>query len=476
MNGVIGFADLLLDSDLTEQQRNHMTRLQDAAKSLLALMNDILDLSKIEAGKLEVESIPMSPESVVHSAASIVRTQLAAKGLDLTIEMAADLPLWIESDPTRLRQILLNLLSNALKFTDHGQITVRCSRETVEDRDFLRFEVADTGIGIPGDRQHLLFRDFSQVDRTTTRRYGGTGLGLSICKRLAQAMGGEIGVSSVPGSGSTIWFTIALRTCPAPDLSVARDTTASVANPARVLVADDLEMNRDIVETMLRRAGHSVRGVGNGRQAVIAVQESDFDLVLMDMEMPEMDGVEATRTIRRLGERIRNIPIVALTANAFSEDQQRCRAAGMNDFLAKPISRDGLLAMVAKWSGGMPPKIGETTPTMPRVLDLAVLDAFDSALGVDGAARFSGKFRSQVRDAVAVLASGEEPAFIAREAHKLVSLAGNLGCVELVGFARNLCAEARRENCDVDRMLIDLPATVDRAVAALAARYPRSPW
>jgi CheY-like chemotaxis protein len=358
MNGVIGFADLLLDSDLTEQQRNHTTRLQDAAKSLLSLMNDILDLSKIEAGKLEVETIPMSPETVVNSAVSIVRTQLTAKGLDLRIEIAPGFPDWIEGDPTRVRQILMNLLSNALKFTDQGRITVRCSRETAEDQDFLRFEVEDTGIGIPADRQHLLFHDFSQVDSSTTRRYGGTGLGLSICERLVQAMGGEIGVRSVSGSGSTLWFTIAIRACPPPDLSVAHDPTIFVANPARVLVADDLEMNRDIVEAMLKRAGHSVRGVENGRQAVIAIQESDFDMVLMDMEMPEMDGVEATRAIRRLDERIRHIPIVALTANAFSEDQQRCREAGMNDFLPKPMSRHGLLEMVTKWSGGIPPRMG----------------------------------------------------------------------------------------------------------------------
>ena len=472
MNGVIGFADLLLDSHLTAQQRNHTTRLQDAGKSLLSLINDILDLSKIEAGKLDIEAIPTSPETVVHSAASVVRTQIAAKGLDLRIERAADVPLWIEGDPTRLRQILLNLLSNALKFTDRGHITVRYSRETVEDEDFLRFEVQDSGIGIPADRQHLLFRDFSQIDSSTTRRYGGTGLGLSICKRLARAMGGEVGVRSFPGAGSAIWFTIALRPCPAPDLSVTRDPTAFVANPARVLVADDLEMNRDIVEAMLKRAGHWVRGVENGRQAVVAVQESDFDVVLMDMEMPEMDGVEATRMIRRLDERVRHIPVVALTANAFSEDQQRCREAGMNDFLPKPITIEGLLAMVAKWSPGSSPLISETSPAPPVVLDLAVLDAFDKALGVAAAARFSGKFSKQARDAVAALTAADQPALVASEAHKLVNLAGNLGCAELVGFARNLCAEAKRQNYAVPSLLTDLPATVDRAVAALAARYP----
>ena len=472
MNGVIGFADLLLDSRLTEQQRNHATRLQDAAKSLLSLINDILDFSKIEAGKLEIEALPTSPETVVHDAVSIVRGQMAAKGLVLRIERAANLPPWIEGDSTRLRQILLNLLSNALKFTDHGRIVVRCTRETVEGKEFLRFEVQDTGIGIRADRQHLLFQDFSQIDSSTTRRYGGTGLGLSICRRLAQAMGGEIGVNSVPGQGSTIWFTIALRTCPAPDLSQTRDAASVVANPARVLVADDLSMNRDIVESMLRRAGHSARGVENGRQAVIAVQESDFDLVLMDMEMPEMDGIEATRAIRRLDERIRHIPVVALTANAFSEDRERCRECGMNDFLPKPINRDALLAAVAKWSGGVPSKRTETAPGSPTVLDGAALDGFDSALGVEEAARLSGKFRMQVRESVAVLATAEDPAFVAREAHKLINLAGNLGCVELAGIARNLCSEARREHGDVQGLLIDLPAAVDRAVAALASRYP----
>jgi PAS domain S-box-containing protein len=362
MNGVIGFADLLLDSDLTKQQRSHLTRLQHAAKSLLSLINDILDLSKIEAGRLEVETIPMSPATLINGVASILRAQLGAKGIDLRIEGAGDLPDWIESDPTRVRQILSNLMGNALKFTDHGRITVRCSRQTVNDEEVLRFEVEDTGIGIPADRQHLLFRDFSQVDSSTTRRYGGTGLGLSICKRLAEALGGEIGVRSIPGKGSTIWFTIMLRACQAPDLSIARDPAAYAANPARVLVVDDLEMNRDIVAAMLNRAGHWVRGVENGRQAVIAVLEGDFDVVLMDMEMPEMDGVEATRAIRRLDERVRHVPIVALTANAFSEDQRRCRDAGMNDFLPKPISRDGLLAMVAEWSGGIPGRTAESTP------------------------------------------------------------------------------------------------------------------
>ena len=196
LTGVIGFADLLLDSALSDGQREDVIRLRDAGKSLLALINDILDISKIEAGKLELERIPMNPAEIIEGAVAIVKSQAASKGLDLPVECAVDTPAWVEGDPTRLRQILLNLLSNALKFTDAGQITVRCHPANDADGAWLRFEVADTGIGIPADRLHLLFRDFSQVDRSTTRKYGGTGLGLSICKRLVEAMGGEIGVVS----------------------------------------------------------------------------------------------------------------------------------------------------------------------------------------------------------------------------------------------------------------------------------------
>ena len=348
MNGIIGFADLLLSSELAGEQRYRATLIKDSAKSLLAILNDILDLSKIEAGKLELETIPVNLAGVVDGAVSIVRGEALAKDLDLRADLAPDLPAWIVGDPARLRQILLNLLGNAVKFTASGGITVSASPERV-GVPRLRVIVRDTGNGIPADRQHLLFQNFSQVDRSITRRFGGTGLGLAICKRLVEAMGGTIGVDSEPGEGSTFWFTIALTETEAPVPAVDH-SNATPTTSARILVADDLLMNQLVVEGLLTVAGHQVTVVGDGAAAVEAVQAEAFDLVLMDMEMPVMDGLSATRAIRGLDLFVRDIPIIALTANAMPEEVARCRAAGMNDHLTKPVDRDALMAAVAKWS------------------------------------------------------------------------------------------------------------------------------
>jgi PAS domain S-box-containing protein len=353
MNGVLGFADLLLDSRLTGEQRQQVTLLRDAGRSLLAIINDILDISKIEAGKLELEHIAASPAALVNSAVALVRSQVQDKGLALDLVLSPDLPEWIETDPTRLRQVLLNLLSNALKFTETGGITVALRREQDERGTRLRFEVADTGIGIPGDKQHLLFRDFSQVDASTARRYGGTGLGLSVCRRLVEAMGGEIGVVSGAGQGSRFWFTIGLVTAAAPAGTHAAGPVRA-GRAARVLVAEDLVVNQMIVTAMLKAAGHQAVAVANGEQAVEAVRLGGFDLVLMDMEMPVMDGISATRAIRALGTPAARIPIVALTANAMLEEAVSCREAGMDDFLSKPIDRDALIAAVQRWARPRP--------------------------------------------------------------------------------------------------------------------------
>jgi PAS domain S-box-containing protein len=350
MNGIIGFADLLLDSELTAEQRQRTGLIKQAGTSLLTIINDVLDLSKIEAGKLDIERIPMQPAEVADAALAIVKSGAAAKGLELRTQFAPDLPGWVAGDPMRLRQILLNLLSNALKFTDKGSISLEVSRVTGGGVERLRFAVTDTGAGIPRERQHLLFQNFSQLDSSINRRYGGTGLGLAICKRLAEAMGGSIGLESEPGRGTTFWFTIALVET-APPTAEARATHAPDRAPARILVVDDVKVNQLIVDAFLKAAGHQTTMVDNGAEAVEAVQAQDFDLVLMDLEMPVMDGIAATQAIRRLVDRVRDIPIVALTANAMAEEVARSRAAGMNDHLAKPIDRELLLATVAKWSG-----------------------------------------------------------------------------------------------------------------------------
>ena len=354
MNGVLGFADLLLDSDLTRDQRRQVSLLRDAGQSLLAIINDILDISRIEAGKLQLERIAISPAAIVDAAVSLVRRQVAEKGLDISATVARDVPAWILTDPTRLRQIILNLLSNAVKFTDSGSISVVMRCEQGDGRRLLRCEVADTGVGISEEAQGRLFRDFSQVDATTTRRYGGTGLGLSICRRLAEAMGGSIGVQSAPGAGSRFWFTIGLEEAegaPVEPTGDAPPVFQLAAASAAILVAEDLHINQVIVKAMLSAAGHDVTIVTNGAEAVEAVTQKHFDLVLMDIEMPLMDGIAATAAIRAMPGTVRDIPIIALTANAMLDEVDRCKAVGMNDHLAKPIEREKLLRLVGRWSG-----------------------------------------------------------------------------------------------------------------------------
>jgi len=348
MNGILGFADILLRSGLPPEQTRAARLIQDSGKSLLAILNDVLDLSKIEAGRLELERVPVCLPALADGAVSILRSQADAKGLSLRLDLGADLPEWIEADPTRLRQILLNLLSNALKFTDQGGVTLTIRR--ADER--LRFTVADTGMGIAKNRQSLLFQQFSQLHRSSSRQHGGTGLGLAISKRLVEAMpAGEIGVESDEGQGARFWFAAALPTVPAPRPAAAPAPAGPNGVAAHILVAEDLFINQAVIESILVDAGHSVRFANNGTEAVAAVTRERFDLILMDMEMPELDGIGATQAIRQLDGPMRDIPIIAVTANALDSEARRCRDAGMNDHLTKPIDRTALLAAIQRWIG-----------------------------------------------------------------------------------------------------------------------------
>jgi CheY-like chemotaxis protein len=347
MNGVIGFATLLLSTPLSEEQRRMVLLLRDAGQSLLAIINDILDLSKIEAGRLELEQIPLSPVGLADGVVSIMQAEAAAKRLDLALESGGAVPGWVLGDPTRLRQVLLNLVSNAVKFTESGKVTVRVAGDPAGG---LRFEVRDTGPGIAEEQQARLFQPFTQLDRSITRRFGGTGLGLAICKRLVDAMpDGTIGVDSRPGAGSRFWFEARLPEAAPPVLHTAERRAPAPDRLLSILVVEDNKMNQLIVETMLTDAGHRAVSVDDGAAALDAVRSGGYDLVFMDMEMPVMGGLEATRRIRALGEGIRQVPIVALTANAMPSEMVQCRAAGMNDFLAKPIDIDRLLQIVTRW-------------------------------------------------------------------------------------------------------------------------------
>jgi PAS domain S-box-containing protein len=476
MNGVIGLADLVLDGELTTEQRRHMTLLKDSGKSLLAILNDVLDVSKLEAGKIELERIPLNLSAVVDGALSIIRADATAKGLALRVDLAADLPAWVEGDPTRLRQVLLNLLSNAVKFTASGSIIVALSRAPDAAPERLRVAVTDTGAGIAPEQHHLLFQNFSQVDRSVTRRFGGTGLGLAISKRLAEAMGGTIGVASEPGKGSTFWFTVALTEATAPVIAEATAPAATkptgTSTGIRILVVDDIAANQIIVRCFLERAGHQVTLVDNGAEAVKAVQARDYDLVLMDMEMPVMDGVSATRAIRALGERARGIPIVALTANVLPEAVARCRAAGMNDHLAKPIDRASLLALVRKWSGeGLAPRSTPAPAPETAIVNDAMLRELEEALGKAKILELTISFLKHVGETVGVMTSTLDRERLAWEAHALSSSAGNLGCLELVGSCRALMAALKAER-DVTPLVAHVAAAADRAATAVNALYP----
>jgi signal transduction histidine kinase/DNA-binding NarL/FixJ family response regulator len=362
MNGVLGMTELVLDGDLSDQQREDLEMARDSAHSLLTLLNDILDLSKIEAARLEIEAAPLDLRECVDETVRVLQVRAQEKGIDLLACVHDGVPRLVLGDCTRIRQVLLNLLGNAIKFTAKGWVEVAV--EVAEPRPaaatdglLIRFAVSDTGIGIPEDKQKLVFEAFRQADGTTARKYGGSGLGLAICSRLVGLMGGDIGVESQPGKGSTFSFTVRVSpvTCHAEASgALSPGSFAAGAEPQkprtlRILVADDNPVNQKLVSRVLDKFGHAATVVNNGGEAVEAARSGSFDLVLMDVEMPEMDGFEATALIRRAEQSRRRVPIIAMTAHAMSGDRQRCLDAGMDDYLSKPIARNELAAMLTKF-------------------------------------------------------------------------------------------------------------------------------
>ncbi|MBN8732674.1 MAG: response regulator [Acidobacteria bacterium] len=360
MNAIVGIADLLSLTAMTGEQEELVETVKVSGVGLLGLIDDILDLSKIEAGRMELERVSFSPQDLAGEVLRVVQPRARAKGLELRMAMGPGVPEALEGDPVRLRQILLNFLGNAIKFTERGGIELRLLGEGEEgDRYHLRMEVWDSGVGIDEARIPVLFEKFRQADSSTTRKYGGTGLGLAICKQLVDLMGGKAGARRRASGGSVFWCEIPLRRAAA---LVARassgddhaGTAMAVLAGRRILLVEDNQVNQLVAEKMLVRLACQVDVAANGEEAVARWSEGSYDAILMDCQMPGMDGYEASRRIRRREEGRSHIPIVALTANAMAEDRQRCLAAGMDDYISKPVRYEELRRRLANCLGRLP--------------------------------------------------------------------------------------------------------------------------
>ncbi len=351
MNGVIGMTQLLLDTPLAPEQREYAQTIHESAESLMAILNDILDHSKIEAGRLEVECIPLALAKTVRGPLEMMQAPARDKGVTLTCSIDPEVPARLMGDPLRLRQVLLNLVGNAIKFTAQGSVSVSVRQLRADSqRVILEFEVLDTGIGIPEEKIAELFSPFSQVDVSVTRCFGGSGLGLSISRRLVDLMGGEIGVDSRLGEGSRFWVHLPFLRPSAAEMQADAPATPRVVAGAHLLVVDDSPINVRIAGALLGKHGYRIDVAENGEQALAKLAATDYDLVLMDCQMPVVDGLEATRRLRagENGERNRQVPVIAMTASAMSDDREKCRAAGMDGFLSKPVSESELLRTVGE--------------------------------------------------------------------------------------------------------------------------------
>jgi CheY-like chemotaxis protein/nitrogen-specific signal transduction histidine kinase len=467
LNGVLGMASLLRQGRLTPDQRRNVDAITSCGDALLHIINDILDLSKLEAGMMEIESTAFDLPALINSAVEVARGTAATKGIRLELHAAPDLPRVVVGDRHRLRQALLNLLSNAVKFTEAGGVVLRAGRGDPQGQ--LRIEVSDTGIGIPEEARDRLFKEFSQVDASISRRFGGTGLGLAITQRIINAMNGRIGVDSVPGEGSCFWFEIPIVAAPETALAEGRAGPRVEARQARrallqapqsdvahagermsdvrwrVLVAEDMVVNQMVARGLLEARGHHVDVAADGAEAIAKVEANAYDLILMDMQMPRMDGLEATRLIRARGGELADIPIIAMTANAFGSDQNACLAAGMNDFVAKPVNAESLYEALDRIMSGRSAPAEARSEDTSTEFNPAAIEALLRDLGASAVEDILETFRLEVPPMIDTLERDFAQTTPAELAGRLQSLRSALISVGLTAAAA-LC---RRQIEDV---------------------------
>ena len=440
LNSIIGYSELLLDAALTADQRRYVERIHFAGSALLTIVNDVLDFSKVEAGRLEVETHPFLLKAMIDNTFSIVQGAADNKGLTLGLKLDPSTPEVLAGDEARIRQVLLNLLNNAVKFTRQGEVALTVTTTWLADSVRLLFVVRDTGIGIPDNARGSIFERFSQVGSAKNTPAGGTGLGLAVSKRLVELMNGEIGFDSEFGKGSTFWFEIPLAIS---DHASLHDTAEMHSGPVlrgRLLLVEDLEQNRDLAKKILTDAGHEVDIATNGAEAVAAVQSKAFDLVLMDVQMPVMDGVTAARKIRGLDHPAATVPILAMSANVLPQQVRLYKEAGMNDHIGKPFKRAELLRILNNWLAkrGAPGESGDAVNS--GSLDRQVFAAMDEVcqtMGRDWVVRELEKLHEEITDFSSFSPDGPRVE-IALRAHNLISHAGMLGFSALSDASREL--------------------------------------
>ncbi len=493
MNSIIGMSHLALQTELDPKQRNYVEKAHRSAENLLGILNDILDFSKIESGKLEMETIDFRLEDVIDNIGNIIGLKCEEKGIVLRYEIDPAVPTALIGDPLRLGQVLLNLGNNAVKFTGKGgMVTAGVKvRDEMKDKVTLHFWVRDTGIGMTREQQARLFQPFSQADASTTRQFGGTGLGLAICLNLVELLGGEIWVESAPGAGSSFHFTACFqrqqgqpsvrKSRVAQDRQALSETVGKLRG-TRVLLVEDNDINQELVLELLLTNGIAVEVADDGRKALAMLAQQDFDGVLMDCQMPVMDGYTASRKIREL-EHFKDLPVIAMTANAMKGDQEKCLAAGMNDHIAKPIDVGQMFTTMAKWIRPANPNPSDRKD--PPVPIPAKEDEFPELPGIDinaGLATAQNKtalyrklllrFHENQQDFEqrfrAARADGK-PEVAARAAHSLKGVAGNVGAFGTFEAARSLEAACREDAKNIDELLNEVLRELQPVITGLDA-------
>ncbi len=492
MNAIIGMTHLALKTDLTARQRDFIDKVQVSARHLLGIINDILDFSKVEAGKLDIEHTGFELRQLLDNVADLIGGKAAAKGLDLVFDVGPEVPPFLVGDALRIGQVLINYANNAVKYTETGRVCISVRIDSVGMDDMgVHFAVTDTGIGLSQAQQSRLFQSFQQADSSTTRKYGGTGLGLAISRRLAELMGGSVGVDSSPGEGSRFWFKVRLGvasdSAPAEAVPVAHDLDA--IRGAHVLLVEDNEINQRVASELLQDAGFEVEIAAHGLAALAMAQRSHYDLVLMDMQMPVMDGATATQELRKIPA-LATLPVVALTANAMARDRELCLAAGMNDFISKPVDPQELFATLLRWVkprsaqtfAARDPDSAARAAAVP--IDLADVPGLDTTAALK---RMMGKrplylamlrrFVEGQRDCALKLRqamdSGDELG-AERIAHTAKGTAATIGALDLPERAGALetAIRERRPRAEVDALLLPFESRLSQLVGDIETCLP----